>query len=175
MLALYVFDFLDYTERSEIMARNNRNNGIKCTGNSSADLVNRVWDMYSFFGTPTHITTYDKQNVTDLNLKKSFFLPGEKAGGEAFRVRGVKNGSGTFVTDGGDTFKYLKKTYGISKPAFSDMLGRLNSRAKLCLIGNEIAVKITSEAQAEIAKKNLMEAVSNLLSVSMVVLSKRGG
>lgn len=142
---------------------------------SSDNTVNRVWDMYSFFGNPARITVYDKQNMTNMSLKKSFFLPGEKAGGAAIRVRGVKNGSETFVTDGGDTFKYLKRTYGISKSEFSDMLGRLNSRAKLCLVGDEIAVKIASVSQAESAKKNLMDSVSSLLSVSMVVLSKRGG
>ena len=157
------------------MENKNRTGGAKQAKNSSDNPINRVWDMYSFFGNSARVTTYDKQNTTNLNLKKSFFIPGEKAGGEAFHVCGVKNGSGTFVTDGGDTFKYLKKTYGISKSEFADMLGRLNSRAKLCLIGDEIAVKVASASQAESAKKNLMDSVSSLLSVSMVVLSKRGG
>ncbi len=156
------------------MGNKKRTDNREEKNNISANLVNRVWDMYSFFGTPSRITTYNKQELTNLTLKKSFFLPGEKAGGEAFRVYSVKNDSGTFVTDGGDTFKYLKKTYGVDKSEFSDMLGRLNSRVKICLIDNEIAIKIASEAQAEIAKKSLMEVVSNLLAVSLAVLSRRG-
>lgn len=86
----------------------------------------------------------------------------------------VSVGSLQMVTDGGKTWEFLTKKYGLTAEALQEMLGRLYKEQPVELLGTELAVVLRDPKATDACCQNLANIVERLCIVCQGICPKDG-
>lgn len=86
----------------------------------------------------------------------------------------VSIGSLQMVTDGGKTWEFLTKKYGLTSETLQEMLGRLYKEQPVELLGTELAVVLRDPKETDACCQNLANIVERLCIVCQGICPKDG-
>ena len=150
-------------------------------------LANYTWSMYSFFGKPIKLQRFDAADAAVLGEFAVSSVSPQKNEEETLvakwgssdkavtrpRFRHIRTSGGEFVTDGGGLLLSLRRTCSLSGSEGLALLERLYREKEICLLGDEIAVKLQGSLSRDEAGRILSrfsaraEAVGRCLTSSL--------
>ena len=144
--------------------------------------VNYLWDNYSMYSSSSSIkvkcktldSTHKVKRVScnlngaikllyadkELNSLTDSFQNLNTIKETDFEI--IKVGNRNYLTDRGETFSFMNKTYAMSKKEMLSLLKNIDSDYDMSLINNEICVEISSPEMLLEAYRNLINVITKI-------------